>query len=386
MQGALKSLRHLCRGVLALPFAGTWAGYKALTGLAAGSTATEGYFSSRTLQKGVLVWSREIGFDAVFAFSSGMAPLALQVEAKRRVLCMDDLDSRKWTDLAAQARWPMRVIYRTEAARLAVREHEWIAAFDATLMVSRREADLVAETDLRARVHVIPPVLPGMVKQADPAEQYAPVLPPREPAGVRCVGFVGAMDYAPNVDAACWFAREIWPRIRRQCPDAQFWIVGRSPARAIQELARPDEIIVTGSVPDVDPYVERMHVHVAPMRVSRGVQMKVLAAMAAGRPCVVTSCVADGLDARPGRDLIAADSPAVIAQQVIHLLDDPEAAQALGRAGRSFLRRIDPQRIMQRIETLLSPEEQGPQHRDIDLCSTGTFRGILDRELVSSVV
>ncbi|MBI4579400.1 MAG: sigma 54-interacting transcriptional regulator, partial [Planctomycetes bacterium] len=170
-------------------------------------------------------------------------------------------------------------------------------------MVSRREADLIDEPRLRARVHVIPPVLPAL------PEAPSPPLPVPDTDPI--VGFVGAMDYGPNADAACWFAREIWPRVQRRCPAAQFWIVGRSPTPAVRDLARDESVVVSGAVADVGEYLGRMRVHVAPLRVSRGVQIKVLAAMAAARPCVVTSSVADGLGARGGRDLMIADSPAM---------------------------------------------------------------------------
>jgi glycosyltransferase involved in cell wall biosynthesis len=109
------------------------------------------------------------------------------------------------------------------------------------------------------------------------------------------------MDYEPNIDAACWLAREIWPRVRRCCPKARLWIVGRSPTQTVRDLANDAGIIVTGTVPDVDDYFRQMRLHVAPLRIARGVQMKVLAGMATGCPCVVTSAVAEGIGAEAGR-------------------------------------------------------------------------------------
>lgn len=352
---SLSELGGLCRGVTAVPFKAGLAGYRALGGLMRGSTATESYFASRPLRNALQIWSREIGFDAVFAFSSGIAPVALEVSADRRVLCMDDLDSRKWAELGAGARWPMRRVYSTEARRLAEREQQWISRFDATLMVSRREADLVSAPALRAKVHVVPPILPGL----HPENPITPVVE-TDPV----VGFLGVMDYAPNVDAACWFAREIWPRVRRQCNDARFMIVGRSPAPAVRELTSDERVTVTGTVPSIDPYLAQMRVHVAPLRIARGVQIKVLTAMAAGRPCVVTSCVAEGLGARAGRDLLVADSPAVFAAAVIDLLEHPEKAQAIGRAGQAFVQRYDREQVIGRIENLLG----GAVAEDSDAC------------------
>jgi glycosyltransferase involved in cell wall biosynthesis len=261
---------------------------------------------------------------------------------------MDDLDSRKWHDLAANARWPMRSIYRLEARRMACREQQWLNRFDATLMVSQREADLVTDPHLRAKVHVIPPVLPGLSDCGD-ASPVSGTLP--------IVGFLGAMDYPPNVDAACWLARDIWPLVREQHPEARLSIVGRSPVPAVRDLGRDDSIVVTGTVPDVQRYLSAMRVHVAPLRVSRGVQIKVLTAMAAGRPCVVTSCVAEGLGAHNGRDLIVADTAPDLAAAVTHLLDNPEKAQALGQAGQRFVRQFDLNEVTGRIERLLAGGE-----------------------------
>jgi polysaccharide biosynthesis protein PslH len=342
---ALTSLRQLCQDVLPVRFASGWAGCKALGSLLTGGTASEAYFASRSLARGVREWAGQGGFDAVFAFSSGIAPLALSVRAARRVLCMDDLDSRKWQELAIAARWPLRHIYDMEARRLARREAEWIDRFDATLMVSQREAGLVSDPRLRSKVHVLPPILPSLpnMDRTD-ASQTGPI-----------VGFVGAMDYEPNIDAACWLAREIWPRVLRSHPDARLWIVGRSPAQVVRNLASADtSIVVTGTVPSVEAYLRQMRVHVAPIRIARGVQMKVVAAMAAGRPCVVTSAVADSIGAQAGREMLVADSPAGLAQSIVELLEHSERAGSIGLAGRRFLDQWRPEQAIARLERLLA--------------------------------
>src|SRR5690606_4623229 len=116
---------------------------RAVGSLLCGRTATEAYFASRELEARVLEWSRQIGFDAVLAFSSGMAPLALKVPAARHVLDMVDVDSRKWAESAGWSGWPLSCVYRAEAGRLAQREIDWIRAFDATILVNQREADLL---------------------------------------------------------------------------------------------------------------------------------------------------------------------------------------------------------------------------------------------------
>jgi glycosyltransferase involved in cell wall biosynthesis len=163
------------------------------------------------------------------------------------------------------------------------------------------------------------------------------------------------MDYPPNIEAVRWFGESIWPLIRQRRPDAEWWIVGRSPTRAVRELDNGRNIRVTGTVPDVEPYLERMRVSVAPLRLARGVQTKVLTAMAAGRPCVVTSCVAGGIEAEPDREVLVADSPAAFAEAVTGLLNDRQRAERIGLAGRQFVnRRYHPSRGLEQLEQLLT--------------------------------
>lgn len=353
---SLAALRAICRDVAAVPLRQSLGLGRAAAGLLTGGTATEGYFAGGRLRREVTAWARRVGFDAVLAFSSSMAPLALQVPARRRVLDLDDFDSRKWAESAGRARWPMRWAYRIEAKRLDRREREWLRRFDASILISEREASLVTDEELRRRVHVVGPSLPTQ-GAADP-----PVVPrrvdlPREPV----VGFVGAMDYGPNVDGASWFAEQVWPRIAGCRPDASWWLVGRSPVRAIRRLDGCGGIRVTGTVPAVEPYLDKMRVAIAPLRIARGVQIKVLMAMTAGRPCVVTPGVAEGLGAHPGKDLLVGESPAEFAEAVLRLLNDDDLAEAVARAGLEFVvERLRPQASLSRLERLLLPASDLP--------------------------
>ena len=321
-------------------------------GLLIGRTATEHYFSTRRLARQVRQWSDAIAFDAVLAFSSGMAPLALKTPAKRHVLDLVDLDSRKWAEAARTAGAPKRWVYRIEGDRLARREVRWIETFDASVVCTPREADLLGEASCRARVHVIATGASTDVapeQSADDAVEASMGLPEAP-----VVGFLGAMDYGPNIEGVHWFAESIWPRIRRYRPDARWWIVGRSPHRSVRSLADGQYVQVTGTVPQVEPYLRQMRVHVAPLRLARGVQTKVLTAMGQGRPCVVTSCVAEGLGADAGHELLVADGEEDFAAAVTDLLTDRTRAEAIGRAGREFVRRaFAPTEGLARLERLL---------------------------------
>lgn len=351
---SLAEWRKQCRAVAAIPLCRPVAASRAIHGLLTGSTATEGYFWSAQLERQVMALARDIDFDAVLAFSSSMAPLALRVPARRRVLDLVDLDSRKWTESADGARWPMRWVYRTEGERLALRERDWIEAFDASVLVNDREAALLsAEADGRnayaSKLHVIE------TGAWSDAQSFAK----RPPTGSTLtdepnIGFLGAMDYPPNVEGVRWFARSIFPLVRACRPDATFWVIGRSPTRSVRELHDGCHIHVTGTVPSVDPYLNRMRVSVAPLRLARGVQTKVLVAMAAGIPCVVTPQVSEGIGARPGYQMLVAASPDQFARAVRSLLTDRDLAVRIGEAGRRFVhRRFNPDMSMAKLELLL---------------------------------
>lgn len=372
-EAALARWRRTCRAIEAVPLRRRLASLRAALSLLRGATATEGYFASRQLERLVRDWSGTIQFDAVFAFSSSMAPLALSVPAGRHVLDLVDLDSRKWTAAAETARWPMNRVYAVEGRRLAVRELAWIEQFDASILVNEREAALLdaarpePQTAEHSRVHVIET---GLCPDADViARRKAGPHTGAELTDEPNIGFIGAMDYGPNADGARWFARSILPLVRSRRPEAVFWIIGRSPTRAVRELDDGCSVRVTGTVPAIEPYLDRIRVSVAPLRLARGVQTKVLVAMSAGIPCVVTSCVAEGIGARPGVELAVADTPDRFARAVRVLLKDRRRAQAIGEAGRRFVNaRFDPNAGMDRLEALLrgyhpQPVSSGNNHQ-----------------------
>jgi glycosyltransferase involved in cell wall biosynthesis len=149
--------------------------------------------------------------------------------------------------------------------------------------------------------------------------------------------FTGAMDYLPNVDAVCYFCEEILPLVRRVLPETRFYIVGLNPAAEVRRLADAASVVVTGTVPDVRPYYERASVCVAPLRIGRGVQNKVLQAMAVGMPVVASSVAQRGLQAEAGRHLYVEDDPVAFASRITHLLASREERLAMGRRARAFV-------------------------------------------------
>ena len=149
--------------------------------------------------------------------------------------------------------------------------------------------------------------------------------------------FTGKMDYRPNVDAALWFAEEIFPRIRAAQPEAQFVVAGQKPHPRLDRLRQQPGIVITGAVPDLRPYLEAATVYVAPLRMGGGTRFKLLEAMAVRKPIVSTRFGAEGFDVTEGRELLLADTPAEFAAAVLDLLKDEAKRASLGEAARRFV-------------------------------------------------
>jgi sugar transferase (PEP-CTERM/EpsH1 system associated) len=213
--------------------------------------------------------------------------------------------------------FPASWIYAREARRLLAFERRAAASSDATLFVSAAEAALFRSLapESADRVHAVPNGVD--FDFFNPNRPYHSPFPP----GVEPLVFTGAMDYWANVDAVSWFAREILPLVRRRRTDAVFWIVGANPAAAVRALASLPAITVTGRVTDVRPYLAHAAAVVAPIRLARGVQNKVLEAMAMAQLVVATPEAAEGIDSVAGRDLVVAQGAGAIADAVCSALD-----------------------------------------------------------------
>jgi len=331
--------------------------------LATGEPVTLRHYRRRAMADFVASVARR-RLDGVFAYSSAMAPYALSVPAPRRVVDFVDVDSDKWRQYAMRKRPPARWVYAREARTLLAFERRAAMAFDASLFVSDNEAALFRRLAPEAadRVHALP--------NGVDLERFSPAVRHPSPfeAGEAPLVFTGAMDYWANVDAVTWFADAVLPAVRRTRPDAAFWIVGANPEPAVTRLADRPGVRVTGRVPDTRPYLAHAAAVVAPLRVARGTQNKVLEAMAMGRPVVTTAAAAAGVDAAaPGRDILVADAPAAFAAAVDGLLAAPEDAAALGRRARrcvelshSWARSLD------RLDALLGlPAEAAPRRRAV---------------------
>jgi len=232
---------------------------------------------------------RERPPDVVLAYCSGMARFALESPLSSYPLIVDlvDVDSQKWAALSQSSPWPKRWIYEREAQHLADFERRLARRASATLVINERERDALRNLAPSSGIEIMPN---GVDVQ--------PLVPTGAPEERPHVVFCGVMNYTPNVDAAVWFSQNVWPAVRARKPDARFFLVGSDPAASVRRLHAPEHgIEVTGTVDDVRPYLWQSAVAVAPLLTARGMQNKVLEALGAGLPAVVTAQVFDGLPA-----------------------------------------------------------------------------------------
>lgn len=315
-----------------------------LRGLVTGQPLTLPYFGHRRLRARIAKWMAEDPADLVFMYSSSMGQYGWPFPQAARVMHFAELDSDKWAQYARKSGPVGRFVYGREARRLLDYERRIARAFDAALLVS----DIERELFLRHIPDVDPTVVPNGV---DVACFTSAGDERREP---HTVIFTGVMDYEPNVDGVLWFVAECWPGIRAAVPDARLLVVGKRPTPAIRRLAGRDGIEVTGWVESTPPWFDRAAVAVAPLRLARGLQNKVLEAMSMGLPVVVTPQAGRGVGPVPADTLCVADDPDSISASVLRFLRDPELARATGGRAAAFVRdRFRWQNMFDRLDTVL---------------------------------
>jgi len=268
--------------------------------------------------------------DAVVCFCSSMAEYVFRSSVLRQngadgvKLIMDyvDLDSDKWRQYSNYARRPLSALYGVEHRRLFPYEVRINQRFDATIFVSQREKVIFEKLYPQAKnVSVI---------QNGVSFDYFTPKRKRPDNRNPILLFTGVMDYFANEDGVQWFCEKILPPIRTQFPGAEFYIVGSHPTRKVRNLARIPGVTVTGFAPDIREYYWKADVCVIPLRIARGLQNKVLEAMATGNAVVATSNARDGIICTENSDIVVANQPEDFAREVIDLLSHPQKRDVLG--------------------------------------------------------
>jgi len=295
------------------------------------------YYRNTGLQEWVNQTLAANKMDAVIIFSSVMAQYVAGTSGSTlppMLVDFVDVDSAKWTQYADSHNWPLSWLYRREGERMLAYERTVAVRAQRSFFVTENETALFRSMAPESANRV------GVISNGVDADYFAPdpdcvspfAVSESHPEEIPLV-FTGAMDYWPNIDAVTWFVQHIFPALRQAWPQLRFYIVGRSPTPAVLTLAS-SAVVVTGTVPDVRPFLQHAAVVVAPLRVARGIQNKILEAMAMARPVVASQSCVEAIDARSGEELVSAKEAIDFIREIDALLRAPARAAALGHSGR----------------------------------------------------
>ncbi len=296
---------------------------KSLKGLLTGESLTVPYYASQAMQDWVDHLLARYPIEHTVVFSSPMAQFISgpAYSHLRRVADFVDIDSDKWAQYSRSKPWPLSWVYGREARTLFDYERKIANEFDATVFVSDDESAMFQQMAPEAAMRVSAAHNGVDTDYFSPDREYPDPYPEKVPRLV----FTGAMDYWANADAVRWFAEEIFPGIRATMSDAEFYIVGSRPTADVQALGTLTGVTVTRAVRDIRPFIAHAQAAVAPMRIARGVQNKVLEAMAMAVPVLATPEAGEGITARAGIDLLIESEPELLCQRALHLLAGDES-------------------------------------------------------------
>lgn len=302
-----------------------------------------GYFYSSKLATRVKQLLAEQRWDLIFVHCSSVAQYVEHVQGIPKILDFGDMDSQKWLEYAHYKPWPLSWGYTYEGLKMLRAEKRLARRFDLCTATTRAERETLDGYGTGAKTDWFPNgVDAGFFSPAD--EAYEP----------QTISFIGRMDYYPNQECMQRFCDQVWPLLRAKRPEMKLLIVGADPSPEMRKLGERPGVTVTGSVPDVRPFVRRSALMVAPLAIARGTQNKILEAMAMGVPVVTSTIAAGGVDAVPGEHLLVADTPDEIAAAVLRLVGDAAERERFARAGRArVLSHHDWNQSMQRLDAII---------------------------------
>ncbi len=329
-----------------------------LKGLAKGQSLSVANFYDKNLQLKFDHFLSINTVDAILCSASSMAEYVFKSKTintldKKPLLIMDfmDVDSDKWGQYKQSSSFPMSLVYAREQRLLAQYEKKIVKQFDVSYLIAEAEVSLFNQKVIKSdKVHVMGNGLdtttfyPVKVKQQNPAPVFL---------------FTGVMDYKPNEDAVIWFVKSCWPTIITKHPNARFVIAGMNPSADINQLTNDKGIEVTGFVDDILPYYQQADIFVAPFRLARGVQNKVLQAFACALPVISTPMGAEGILCEPDRDILIASTPDEFIQQANRLISQPALAQKIGQSAEQKIKQhYSWQSQLQPLDDLLCSQDK----------------------------
>jgi polysaccharide biosynthesis protein PslH len=314
-------LHSYCRLVYLEKLSPFWSRTRASLALFSKQPFTVAFFYSKRMQRQIQSAMAGRDYDAIMVFSSSMAQYVESSAHPCKILDLVDVDSDKWRQYARHSKQPFSWLWAREARLLAAYETELVKRFTTTLVCTESEQTLLRMHATTGDIRVLQNFLdidsynPATIPTSQEIRSWQPY-----------VILSGSMDYFPNIDAAGHFYRDIFPLIRRQCPNLRFVVAGRNPHPAVQKLAENPTVCVTGSVPDMKPYIAGAAAAVVPMRIARGVQNKIMEALALGVPVVSTKKAATALPSNVQCLLRVADPPEEFAREVVRIVRDVSVA------------------------------------------------------------
>ena len=302
-----------------------------------------GFFYSGGLERRIRQLLGEERFDLIFVHCSSVAQYVAHVRDTPKILDFGDMDSQKWLEYANYKPLPLSLGYRLEGAKLERAERRLATRFDLCTATTRAEWETLESYATGAATDWFP--------NGVDSEFFAPTQAAHDPD---TISFVGRMDYYPNQECMFDFCANTFPLIRRSRPNARLLIVGADPSPAVRRLGDSPGVTVTGSVPDVRPYVHRSAAMVAPLNIARGTQNKILEAMAMGVPVVTSAAAAGGVDALDQEHFIVARTPQDYATALLRIMDDAALRRQLSDSGRArMLSHHAWDRSMQRLDCII---------------------------------
>jgi sugar transferase (PEP-CTERM/EpsH1 system associated) len=282
-------------------------------------------------------------FDLIFVHCSSVAPYVESVRGIPKILDFGDMDSQKWLEYANYKPFPLSLGYTLEGHKMLRAEKRLARRFDLCTATTRAEWQTLRDYGTGAPTDWFP--------NGVDADFFAPTDGRYD---ADAISFIGRMDYYPNQECMQRFCKEAWPLLRSRRPGMKLAIVGADPSPAIRALGALPGVTVTGSVPDVRPFIRGSALMVAPLAIARGTQNKILEAMAMGVPVVTSSAAAGGVDAEAERHLLVADTPEQIVAAVLRVVGNPAERARLAAAGRErMLSHHAWAKSMQRLDAII---------------------------------
>ena len=320
---------------------GAWA--RMILRLPTPGPSSMGYFYSAALRARVDELLQRESFDLIFVHCSSVAQYVAHVRDIPKIIDFGDMDSRKWLAYSSFKPFPLSMGYWLEGQKMARAERQLAAQFDLCTATTKAELETLQTICDAGKTGWFPNGVDRNYFVPD-ATQY----------DHNAICFVGRMDYYPNQQAMFDFCANVWPLLKANRPATTLTIVGAEPSKAVLELANIDGVTVTGSVPDVRPYLRASALTVAPLAIARGTQNKILESLALGVPVICSTIAAGGVDVVVEDQLLVADAKEQWAAQIERVLDDPEFRSRLSVAGRERMAtHHDWPTSMKRVDALL---------------------------------